>query len=84
MTRWSPWLSELQPEFFIEISPELAAEKAIGNTDWIRVSTPAQRAGKALVTRRMRPFHRGRVVHHVGMPFHWATRGWWWATRPTS
>ena len=77
MSRWNPWLAELQPEFFIEISPELAAEKGIGNTDWIRVWTPRGSVrGKALVTRRVRPFTiAGRVVHHVGMPFHWGYQG---------
>ena len=45
MSRWLPWLAELQPELFVEISPELAAEKGIGNTDWVRVWTPrAERA----------------------------------------
>jgi len=77
MSRWNPWLTELQPEFFVEISPELAAEKGIGNTDWITVSTPRGRIrGKALVTRRMRPFTiAGRTVHQVGMPFHWGYQG---------
>ena len=77
MSRWNPWLTELQPEFFVEISPELAAEKGIGNTDWITVSTPRGRIrGKALVTRRMRAFTiAGRTVHHVGMPFHWGYQG---------
>jgi len=77
MSRWSPWLAELQPEFFIEISPELAAEKGIGNTDRIRVWTPRGSVrGKALVTRRVRPFTiAGRVVHHLGMPFHWGYQG---------
>ncbi|HWO92258.1 MAG TPA: molybdopterin dinucleotide binding domain-containing protein, partial [Methylomirabilota bacterium] len=77
MSRWNPWLTELQPEFFVEISPELAAEKGIGNTDWIAVSTPRGRIrGKALVTRRLRPFIiDGRTVHHVGMPFHWGYQG---------
>ncbi len=77
MSRWNPWLTELQPEFFVEISPELAAEKGIGNTDWITVSTPRGRIrGKALVTRRLRPFTiDGRTVHHVGMPFHWGYQG---------
>ena len=28
MSRWLPWLSELQPEMFCEVSPELAAERA--------------------------------------------------------
>jgi formate dehydrogenase major subunit len=77
MSRWNPWLAELQPEFFIEISPELAALKGIGNTDRIRVWTPRGSVqGKALVTRRVRPFTiAGRVVHHLGMPFHWGYQG---------
>jgi formate dehydrogenase major subunit len=77
MSRWNPWLTELQPELFAEISPELAAEKSIGNTDWITVSTPRGRIrAKALVTRRLRPFTiDGRTVHQVGMPFHWGYQG---------
>ncbi len=77
MSRWLPWLAELQPELFIEMSPELAAEKGIGNLDWVRVSTPrgAIRA-RALVTRRMQPFTiDGKRVHHVGMPWHWGYQG---------
>jgi formate dehydrogenase major subunit len=77
MSRWNPWLAELMPELFIEMSPELASEKGIGNTDWVRISTPrgAVRA-KALVTRRLRPFSiDGRTVHHVGMPWHWGWEG---------
>jgi formate dehydrogenase major subunit len=77
MSRWNPWLSELQPELFIEMSPELAQEKGIKNLDWVRISSPrgAIRA-KALVTRRMRPFTiDGKVVHHVGMPWHWGYEG---------
>ncbi len=77
MSRWLPWLAELQPELFIEISPELAGEKGIANLDWVRISTPrgAVRA-KALVTRRMRPFMiDGRRVHQVGMPWHWGYEG---------
>src|SRR5262249_6975485 len=35
MSRWLPWLSELQPELFCEISPEHAAEIGVGNTDWV-------------------------------------------------
>src|SRR5262249_11714993 len=57
MSRWNPWLSELQPELFSELSPELAAEKGIKNLDWVRISTPRSRVrAKALVTRRLRPF----------------------------
>jgi formate dehydrogenase major subunit len=77
MTRWLPWLAALQPELFVEISPELAAERGIENTGWVTVSTPRGALEcKALVTRRLRPFQvMGRTVHQVGMPFHWGYRG---------
>jgi formate dehydrogenase major subunit len=77
MSRWNPWLTELQPELFIELSPELAAEKGIKNLDWVRISTPRARIrAKALVTRRLRPFTiDGKVVHQVGMPWHWGYEG---------
>jgi formate dehydrogenase major subunit len=77
MTRWLPWLTALQPELFIEISPELAHERGIVNTGWVTVSTPRGAIEcKALVTRRLQPFQvMGRTVHQVGMPFHWGYRG---------
>jgi formate dehydrogenase major subunit len=77
MSRWNPWLTELQPELFVEISPELAGEKGIRNLDWVRISTPrSQVKAKALVTRRMRPFKvADRVIHQVGMPWHWGYEG---------
>jgi formate dehydrogenase major subunit len=77
MSRWQPWLTELMPELFVELSPELAEEKNIRNLDWVRVSTPrAQVRAKALVTRRLRPFTiDGKVVHQVGMPWHWGYEG---------
>jgi formate dehydrogenase major subunit len=77
MTRWSPWLAELQPELFVELSPELAQEKGIQNLGVVTISTPRGAIiAKALVTPRMRPFTiDGRVVHHVGMPWHWGYQG---------
>jgi formate dehydrogenase major subunit len=77
MSRWLPWLSELQPELFIEISPELAQEKGIRNLDWVKISSPrAQIRAKALVTRRLRPFMiDGKRIHQVGMPWHWGWEG---------
>jgi formate dehydrogenase major subunit len=77
MSRWLPWLAELQPELFIEISPELASDRGIPNLGWARITTPrgAIRA-KALVSRRMRPYTiDGRLIHHVGMPWHWGYEG---------
>ena len=77
MSRWNPWLTELQPELFIEMSPELALEKGIRNLDWVSIATPRARIrAKALVTRRLRPFTvAGKVIHHVGMPWHWGYEG---------
>ncbi|TMD62199.1 MAG: formate dehydrogenase [Chloroflexi bacterium] len=77
MTRWLPWLAELMPELFIEMSPELATEKGIKNGDWVKVSTSRSAAtARALVTRRLRPFNLGgKTVHQVGMPFHWGYMG---------
>ncbi len=77
MSRWLPWLAELQPELFVEISPELAAEKGIRNLDWVRVSSPrSEIRAKALVTRRLRPLQiDGRTIHQVGMPWHWGYEG---------
>jgi formate dehydrogenase major subunit len=77
MSRWLPWLTELQPELFVELSPELAHEKGIANLDRVRITSPrASVHAKALVTRRMRPLQiAGRTVHQVGMPFHWGWEG---------
>jgi formate dehydrogenase major subunit len=77
MSRWLPWLAELQPELFVEISPELAGEKGIANTEVVRVITPrAEITAKALVTRRMRPMTvAGKTLHHVGLPWHWGYQG---------
>jgi formate dehydrogenase major subunit len=77
MSRWNPWLTELQPELFVELSPELAQEKGIKNLDWVRVtSLRGQVRAKALVTRRLRPLQiNGKTIHQVGMPFHWGYEG---------
>jgi formate dehydrogenase major subunit len=78
MSRWLPWLSELMPELFCELSPEHAAEIGVANTGWVRIRTPrGSIRAKALVTRRIRPFQLGggKQVHHVGLPWHWGYKG---------
>ncbi len=77
MTRWMPWLNALQPSLFAEISPELAAERKIRHGDWVIISTPrGEIEARAMVTRRMRPLYFGRrVVHQIGLPFHWGFQG---------
>ncbi len=78
MTRWLPWLAELQPELFVEISPELAVERGIRNGDWVTVETArGEVEAKAAVTGRIQPFKlgKGKWVHQIGMPIHWGYQG---------
>ena len=77
MSRWVPWLAELQPEGFVELSPELAAELGIDNGDWVTVATLRGEAeARALVTERLQPLTiDGRTVHHIGMPWHFGFGG---------
>jgi formate dehydrogenase major subunit len=77
MSRWLPWLAELMPELFCEISPELAAEKGIKNAGYVTIRTArGEIQARALVTRRMRPFViNGKQVHEIGLPWHWGWQG---------
>jgi formate dehydrogenase major subunit len=77
MSRWLPWLAELQPELFAEISPEHAEELGVANTEPIRIATPrGSITAKALVTRRARPYTiNGKRIHYVGLPWHWGYKG---------
>jgi formate dehydrogenase major subunit len=75
MTRNTPWLMELQPQNFVEISLELGKEKAISNGDWCVVSSGRGKVDAvAVVTRRFRPFKvQGMTLHQLGLPYHF---GW--------
>jgi formate dehydrogenase major subunit len=77
MSRTLPYLSELQPEMFVEVSPDLAAERALVHGDWATIVTArAAIEARVLVTDRMRPvIVDGRPVHQVGLPYHWGRRG---------
>jgi formate dehydrogenase major subunit len=77
MSRWLPYLSELQPEMFCEVSPQLAAERGLSNGGWATVvSARTAIEARVLVTPRMSPLHvQGRVVHQVGLPYHWGSNG---------
>jgi formate dehydrogenase major subunit len=78
MTRWTPYLAELQPEFFCEVSPELAAERALVHGEWATlISARGAIEARVMVTDRMTPLHHGdRVVHTIGMPYHWGPNGY--------
>jgi formate dehydrogenase major subunit len=73
MSRNLPWLAELQPEMFVEMDPQLAAERGVEDGDWVTVtSARANIEARAKVTSRIQPLQLGdRVVHQVCMPWHW-------------
>ena len=69
--------ASLQPEFFVEISEQLAAEKSIKSGGWVRVwSKRGSVKAKAVVTKRIAPLTcDGKTVHIVGIPLHWGFMG---------
>ena len=77
MSRGSARLSELQPEGFCELPPELADEEAIRNLDWIILATArGEIRTRALITTRLRPFQiDGRCMFQLGIPWHFGWKG---------
>jgi formate dehydrogenase major subunit len=75
MTRYQPYLLEMQPQMFVEMSPELAELKGIENGERVKVTSPRGSVqATAIVTQRFKPFKiAGITVHQVGMPWHY---GW--------
>jgi len=75
MTRHEPWLLEMQPQMFVEMSEELAKEKSIQNGEKVMVkSGRGELWAIAIVTSRFKPFKiGGSTVHQVGLPWHF---GW--------
>lgn len=78
MSRWQPYLSELQPEFFCEVSPELAAERGLEHMGWATViSARSAIEARVMVTDRVSPITvQGRTLHQVGLPYHWGSNGY--------
>jgi formate dehydrogenase major subunit len=77
MTRGLSHLAELQPELFCEISPELAEERGIEHGSFCTIMTARGIVqARAMITPRMRPLNiDGRVVHQIGLPYHWGYMG---------
>jgi formate dehydrogenase major subunit len=77
MSRWLPYLSELQPEFFCEVSPELAAERGLEHMGWATiVSARNAIEARVMVTRRMSSLTiQGKRLHQIGLPYHWGPNG---------
>jgi len=83
MSRWLPYLSELQPGMFCEIGPELARERGIEHLGWATIVTARTAIeARVLVTERLTPLTvRGRTIHQVGLPYHWGGNGLRWARK---
>ena len=77
MTRTQPYLMEMQPQVFVEMSEELATLKQIKNG--MRVKVSSARGGleaTAIVTKRIKPLKiAGTTIHQVGVPWNY---GWRW------
>jgi formate dehydrogenase major subunit len=77
MTRALPYLAELQPEMFCEVSPRLAAERGLEHAGWATIVTARGAIeARVMVTERLKPLVvQGREMHLVGLPYHWGRRG---------
>jgi formate dehydrogenase major subunit len=77
MTRSTEHLSELMPEMFCEVSPELAELVGLENGGWATVvTTRTAIEARVLVTDRLAPLLvQGRKTYLVGMPYHWGKKG---------
>jgi formate dehydrogenase-N alpha subunit len=77
MTRNLPWLVELMPQMFVEMSEELAGELGIKPQELVTVeSTRGSVQAVAVVTKRFKPFQiNGKTVHQIGLPWHWGFTG---------
>jgi formate dehydrogenase major subunit len=77
MTRNMPWLLEMSPEPFIEISYELAGQRGIRNGDEVIVrSVRGEIRMRALLTHRLKPLDiGGQTIHQVALPTQWGFIG---------
>jgi len=79
MTRWLPWLDEMVPHQFVEMSEEFAKEKGIIFGDKVRVTSARNVEGivaYAMITKRLKPFVIAGNTHHmVGITWHFGYKG---------
>ncbi|MFH1924792.1 MAG: molybdopterin dinucleotide binding domain-containing protein, partial [Planctomycetota bacterium] len=77
MSRNLPWLVELVPDAFVEISRELAQRKGIANGDRVTIrSARGQINVYALVTGRLRPLEvDGNMIEQVAIVWHFGYEG---------
>lgn len=72
MSRFLPYLAELQPEMFCEVSEQLAEEFGLESYGWATIVSPRGAIeARVLVTQRMQPLQAGgRTIHQIGLPYH--------------
>jgi formate dehydrogenase major subunit len=77
MSRTVSYLNELQPEMFCEVDPQLARQRGLEHGGWATIVTSRSAVeARVLVTERLQPLAiGGRVVHQVGLPYHWGRKG---------
>ncbi|MGN6782325.1 MAG: molybdopterin dinucleotide binding domain-containing protein, partial [Marmoricola sp.] len=77
MSRFVSHLAELQPEMFIEVSPELAQLRGLQNEGWCHVLTArAVIEARVLVTDRLKPLKvEDKIVHQAWIPYPWGPGG---------
>ncbi|NMO52845.1 molybdopterin-dependent oxidoreductase [Actinoplanes sp. TBRC 11911] len=77
MSRQLPYLAELQPEMFVEVSPQLAAERGLHHLGWAHVITARTAIeARVLVTDRLVPLRiEDRTIHQIWLPYHWGNEG---------
>jgi len=77
ITRRLPWLVEMMPEMFVELSRELAEERGIVNGDTVIVdSARGSIRVKAVVTARLKPYRsNGTNIHCISLPWSWGYMG---------
>ena len=73
MTRTVPYLAELQPELFAEVSPALAAERGLEHGEFATIVSPRGAIeARVMVTERVTVMEvGGRTLHQIGLPYHW-------------
>jgi formate dehydrogenase major subunit len=77
MSRYLSKLAELQPELFVEVSPELARFRGLTHGGWAQIiSARAVIEARVLVTDRLNPLMvQGKPVHQIWLPYHWGPGG---------
>jgi formate dehydrogenase major subunit len=77
MTRNLPWLCELTPDMFVEISKSLAAKKLIKHGDKVKItSARGEISAYALVTDRVQPLAlNGNLYEQIAIPWHFGYSG---------